>query len=67
MTTSRSSILDGKDVYLDPGQKMCPFGLLHWKHTYGVRTPRFPTTDRLGTLRLAAPIHRHVTFSASPI
>ena len=24
--------LDGKDVYLDPGQKMCPFGLLHWKH-----------------------------------
>jgi hypothetical protein len=25
--------LDGKQVYLDPGQKMCPFGLLHWKHT----------------------------------
>jgi hypothetical protein len=25
--------LDGKDVYLDPGQKMCPFGLLAWKHT----------------------------------
>ena len=25
--------LDGKDVYLDPGQKMCPFGLLHWNHT----------------------------------
>lgn len=25
--------LDGKDIYLDPGQKMCPFGLLHWKHT----------------------------------
>lgn len=24
--------LDGKDVYLDPGQKMCPFGLLNWKH-----------------------------------
>jgi hypothetical protein len=24
--------LGGKDVYLDPGQKMCPFGLLHWKH-----------------------------------
>lgn len=23
----------GKDVYLDPGQKMCPFGVLHWKHT----------------------------------
>jgi len=24
--------LGGKDVYLDPGQKMCPFGMLHWKH-----------------------------------
>jgi hypothetical protein len=24
--------IDGKDVYLDPGQKMCPFGILHWKH-----------------------------------
>jgi len=23
----------GKEVYLDPGQKMCPYGLLHWKHT----------------------------------
>jgi hypothetical protein len=22
----------GKEVFLDPGQKMCPFGLLHWKH-----------------------------------
>ncbi|HMG86446.1 MAG TPA: DUF3857 domain-containing protein [Terracidiphilus sp.] len=32
-------VLNGKDVYLDPGQKMCPFGLLHWKHTFasGVR------------------------------
>jgi hypothetical protein len=24
--------LGGKDVYLDPGEKMCPFGMLHWKH-----------------------------------
>jgi hypothetical protein len=24
--------IDGKEVYLDPGQKMCPFGLLHWRH-----------------------------------
>ena len=32
-------VLNGKDVYVDPGQKMCPFGLLHWKHTYasGIR------------------------------
>ena len=25
-------VLD-KEIFLDPGQKMCPFGLLHWKHT----------------------------------
>lgn len=25
-------VLNGKEIYLDPGQKMCPFGLLHWKH-----------------------------------
>ncbi len=25
--------LDGKEVYLDPGEKMCPFGTLHWRHT----------------------------------
>jgi hypothetical protein len=32
-------VIDGKDVYLDPGQKMCPYGRLHWKHTiaYGLR------------------------------
>jgi hypothetical protein len=26
-------VLDGKDIYVDPGQKMCPFGNLNWKHT----------------------------------
>jgi hypothetical protein len=25
--------LNGKEVYLDPGEKLCPFGTLHWKHT----------------------------------
>jgi hypothetical protein len=24
--------IDGKDIYLDPGQKLCPFGQLAWKH-----------------------------------
>lgn len=24
--------IDGKDVYLDPGEKMCSFGNLHWTH-----------------------------------
>jgi hypothetical protein len=25
--------VDGKDIYLDPGQKLCPFGQLAWNHT----------------------------------
>lgn len=25
-------VIGGKEVFLDPGQKDCPFGLLHWKH-----------------------------------
>jgi len=31
--------LDGKEVYLDPGEKLCAFGALHWKHelTTGMR------------------------------
>jgi hypothetical protein len=24
--------IDGKDIYLDPGEKLCPFGQLHWTH-----------------------------------
>ena len=32
-------VIGGKEVFLDPGQKECPFGLLHWKHslTAGLR------------------------------
>ena len=25
--------LDGKELFLDPGERYCPFGDLHWKHT----------------------------------
>jgi len=25
--------IDGKDIYLDPGEKLCPFGQLQWSHT----------------------------------
>jgi hypothetical protein len=25
-------VIDGQEVFLDPGQKMCPFGSLNWKH-----------------------------------
>ena len=25
--------LDGKEFYFDPGERMCPFGMLHWKHS----------------------------------
>jgi hypothetical protein len=26
-------VIDGKDVFLDPGTPLCPFGLLKWQHT----------------------------------
>jgi hypothetical protein len=31
--------IDGKEILLDPGEKMCPFQTLHWKHsgTEGIR------------------------------
>jgi hypothetical protein len=34
--------LDDREVFLDPGEKMCPFGLLDWKHAFssGLRTGR---------------------------
>jgi hypothetical protein len=25
--------INGKDIMLDPGQKMCPFQVVHWKHS----------------------------------
>jgi hypothetical protein len=25
--------IDGKETYLDPGEKMCPFGMLSWRHS----------------------------------
>lgn len=33
----------GKDVYLDPGEAMCPFGVMHWKHE---RTKGFRLSDK---------------------
>jgi hypothetical protein len=32
-------VLNGKEVYFDPGQRYCEFGKLHWKHTWagGIR------------------------------
>ena len=27
------AMIDGKEVALDPGEKMCPFEMMHWKHT----------------------------------
>lgn len=27
-------VLGGKEIYVDPGQKVCPFGVLHWAHAF---------------------------------
>jgi len=54
----------GKELYLDPGEKLCPFGMLSWKHAGagGIResadghemgdTPSPPYTDN-ATMRVA--------------
>ena len=52
--------LSGKDVYLDPGQKMCPFGTLHWKHTV---VTGFRLTDK-GTVPVLTP---GVTYKTSTL
>jgi hypothetical protein len=39
--------LNGKSVFLDPGQKMCPFGALHWKHTLATG---FRLSDKSATI-----------------
>jgi len=44
--------LNGKDVYLDPGEKMCPFGALHWTHTM---TVGFRLTAKGGVLTRTPP------------
>jgi Domain of Unknown Function with PDB structure (DUF3857)/Transglutaminase-like superfamily len=60
--------LDGKEVYLDPGEKVCPFGMLRWTHmlTSGFRydgnsasikrTPSFgisgPSIERIANLTI---------------
>jgi hypothetical protein len=44
-------VLDGKDQYFDPGERYCPFGDLHWKHTI---TGGLRQTDR-GTAIVETP------------
>jgi transglutaminase-like putative cysteine protease len=45
--------LNGKEVDLDPGQKMCPFGTLHWKHTLA---SGFRLTDKGASFLTTPPI-----------
>jgi hypothetical protein len=46
-------MIGGKEVFIDPGEKMCPFGLMHWKHTLagGIRLtekgPNFAVTPAM--------------------
>ena len=39
--------IGGKEIPLDPGQKMCPFQTMHWKHSGAVgvlQSPNGPST-----------------------
>lgn len=52
--------LDGKEVFLDPGDKMCPFGQLFWGHmvTSGMRY-----ADKGATIfQMPAPDYRQTTI-----
>jgi len=52
--------LGGKTLYLDPGQKMCPFRSLHWKHTLATG---FQLTDK-GAEIATTPV---LTFKGSTV
>jgi hypothetical protein len=41
--------LNGKETVLDPGEKMCPFGTVHWKHSSTTGLRQGPTGSGLGT------------------
>ncbi len=38
-----------KEIFLDPGQKMCPYGLLHWKHSLASGLREINTGPGYGT------------------
>ncbi len=44
-------VLDGKEVFLDPGTPLCPFGLLAWQHTssQGLRQTAAGTAELAST------------------
>jgi hypothetical protein len=52
--------LSGKKVYLDPGEKMCPFGSILWTHTW---TAGFRLTDQ-GAIFATTP---GITFKESTV
>lgn len=45
-------VLNGKETFLDPGQKMCPFGLLHWKHSFATGLKLADSGPAVGTTPL---------------
>jgi hypothetical protein len=51
--------LGGKEVYLDPGQKMCPFGLLSWKHAMATG---FRLSGKTAVIATTPPETYHDTF-----
>lgn len=54
-------VLGGKDVYTDPGEKVCPFGSLAWKHTLA---GGFRATDT-GAILAQTPAFSYTTNSVA--
>jgi hypothetical protein len=41
--------IDGKEIPLDPGQKMCPFQILHWRHSGATGVRQSPSGQAIST------------------
>lgn len=61
--------LNGKSVFLDPGTRFCPYGMLSWNHT---ATPALRFSRAPGPLFVStpqpevSPLHRSATLTLSP-
>src|SRR5260370_21811405 len=51
--------LDGKEMFIDPGEKMSPFGMLHWKHSLA---SGFRLSDKSATIAHTPSVNYKLSF-----
>ncbi len=52
------AVINGKEVVLDPGEKMCPYGTVHWKHS-GAGGVRQVADASAGKAVAVSPVQAH--------